>query len=220
MIKKPEACIFDLDGVIVDTSWYHYKAWQRLAASLSIQFGEEENQQLKGLSRHDSMHKILEMGGRTMSEQQIQRLTDRKNEWYQEYIADLSPDNILEGIRPFLDELEDNDIRKAIGSSSKNAQQILEALQLTHRFDAVVDGDAVKNAKPDPEIFLRAAELLGVSPDACIVFEDAASGVKAANRAGMKSVGVGDKHFLIDADAVIPSFKNMTLDNILALLEK
>src|SRR5699024_11017875 len=127
-------------------------------------------------------------------------------------------DDILEGILPFLDELDDKNIKKAIGSSSKNAKRILQSLELTDRFDAVIDGNAVKNAKPDPEIFIRAAASLHVSEERCIVFEDAASGVEAANRAAMKSVGVGEQTHLNEADAVISSFKDVTLDSILKTL--
>lgn len=219
-MDRPAACIFDLDGVIVDTAHYHFKAWQRLAHSLDIDFTETENQQLKGLSRRKSLQSILDMGQQSVSEEQFQQLMDRKNSWYQEYIADLSPREILEGIPSFLDELEQKGIKMAIGSSSKNAKRILKALKLTHRFGAIIAGASVKKTKPDPEVFLNGAEELGVSPQYCIVFEDAASGVEAANRAGMTSVGVGREDYLSEADVVIPSFKNMSLDKILVLLKK
>lgn len=217
-MNKPEACIFDLDGVIVETAHYHFIAWQRLAHSLALKFTEKENQQLKGLSRRKSLLKILEMGDKSLSEDKMQELMDRKNGWYLEHISNLSPDEILEGIPAFMNELDRKEIKMGIGSSSKNARRILEALQLTHRFGAIIDGASVTSTKPHPEVFLNGAEQLGVSPKRCIVFEDAASGVEAANRADMKSVGVGEKEYLDEADAVIPSFKNMTLDKVLALL--
>jgi beta-phosphoglucomutase len=219
-MKKPAACIFDLDGVIVETSHYHFLAWQRLAHSLDIPFTERENQQLKGLSRRKSLQRILEMRDKSLPEEEFQRLMDRKNGWYQEYISNLSPEGILIGIPSFLDELEEKGIKKAIGSSSKNAKYILMELELTHRFGAIVDGTSVKKTKPHPEVFLKGAKMLEVSPDRCIVFEDAASGVEAANRAEMKSVGVGKKEHFNNADAVIPSFRNMSLSKVLKLLEK
>lgn len=219
-MKEPKACLFDLDGVIVDTAHYHYKAWRRLAASLSIPFTEKENEQLKGLSRRKSIMKILDMGDKSLPEEQIEELMEKKNGWYRDYIAELGPDEILEGIPGFLDELEQKNIKKGIGSSSKNAKYILETLGLTHRFGAIIDGASVRNTKPHPEVFLKGAEQLGVEPGDCIVFEDAASGVEAANRAGMASVGVGDARYLSDADTVIPSFEGMTLHKILRQLEK
>lgn len=218
-MHKPLACIFDLDGVIVDTSYYHFKAWQRLAKSLSIPFDEDDNQQLKGLSRRASLLKILEIGQKTVPEKEFQLLMDRKNGWYQEYISQLKQDNVLDGILPFLDELENKNIKKAIGSSSKNAKRILRALELTDRFGAIIDGNVIKNAKPDPEVFLRGAAAFNVKEKECIVFEDAASGIEAANRAGMSSVGVGKEYHLNDADTVIPSFREISLKDILKLLE-
>lgn len=218
-MQQPVACIFDLDGVIVDTAHYHFKAWQRLAESLSIPFTEEENKQLKGLSRRKSIQIILDLGDKSLPESEIKELMNKKNGWYQDYISTLTPDNILPGIIVFLDELEAKGIKKAIGSSSKNAKHILESIDLTQRFGAIVDGASVDKTKPHPEVFLKGAKALGVDPSACIVFEDAASGVEAANRGGMWSVGVGDEQYLSDADAVIPSFKNMTLNKILALLK-
>lgn len=218
-MNKQIACIFDLDGVIVDTSYYHFKAWQRLADSLSIPFDEADNQQLKGRSRRASLQKLLEIGQQTVPDREFKQLMDRKNGWYQDSVSGLERDDILAGILPFLDELDDKNIKKAIGSSSKNAKRILQSLELTDRFEAVIDGNAITNAKPNPEIFVRAATSMNVPEEECIVFEDAASGVEAANRAGMKSVGVGEKQHLNKADAVIPSFKGITPDYILKKLD-
>lgn len=218
-MQQPEACIFDLDGVIVDTARYHFKAWQRLAESLSIPFSEEENKHLKGLSRRKSIKKILDIGNKSLPESTIRELMDKKNNWYQDSISQLTPEDILPGIPEFLDELEEKSIKKAIGSSSKNAKFILQSIGLTHRFGAIIDGGSVNQTKPHPEVFLKGAEKLGAEPSECIVFEDAASGVEAANRGGMWSVGVGDEQYLSEADTVIPSFKNMTLNKIMALLK-
>ena len=218
-MQEPAACIFDLDGVIVDTAHYHFKAWQRLAELLSVPFTEEENKQLKGLSRRKSIQKILDMGNKSLPEKEIKELMEKKNGWYQDYISKLGPANILPGVSAFLDELEEKNIPKGIGSSSKNAKYILESLELTDRFGAIIDGASVEQTKPHPEVFLKGAQKLGVQPSDCIVFEDAASGVKAANRGGMWSVGVGDAEYLGEADAVISSFNNMTLNKILTLLK-
>lgn len=218
-MNRIKACIFDLDGVIVDTARYHFKAWQRLARSLSISFTEDDNHQLRGLSRRKSLLKILALDNRSLPEDKFRELMDRKNQWYQEYIADLDSSEILPGILPFLDELEDENIQMAIGSSSKNAKRILRAVGLTRRFGAIIDGTSVENTKPDPEVFLKGASRLGVPAEQCIVFEDAVHGVQAAQTAGMYSVGVGNPEQLGEADAVISSFKNHSLKDILALLK-
>lgn len=219
-MQKPAACIFDLDGVIVDTAHYHFKAWQRLAESIGVPFTQEDNKQLKGLSRRKSIQKILDIGDKSLPESAIRDLMDKKNSWYQDYVSELGPADILPGVESFLKELEQKNIKKVIGSSSKNAPYILESLELTERFGAIIDGASVEKTKPHPEVFLKGAEKMGAEPADCIVFEDAASGVEAANRAGMWSVGVGDKRYLDEADAVIPSFKNMSLNKILELLKK
>lgn len=213
------ACIFDLDGVIVDTARYHFKAWQRLAHSLEIPFTEDDNHKLRGLSRRKSLKIILQMGDRILPEDRIQELMVRKNSWYQEYISELDSSEILEGVPAILDELEAENIKMAIGSSSKNAKRILKAIGLTHRFGAIVDGASVQNTKPDPEVFLKGAKQLGVDPPKCIVFEDAVHGVHAAQRAGMYSVGIGSPEHLGEADAVIPSFKGRSFNDIRELLK-
>ncbi|HKK44652.1 MAG TPA: beta-phosphoglucomutase [Balneolaceae bacterium] len=206
----PAACIFDLDGVIVETAHSHYKAWKKLADTLNIPFGKEQNEALKGVSRRKSLEKILAMGNKSISEERFQKLMDQKNKWYQEDIANLTPDDILEGIPEFLGALKKMGIKLAIGSSSKNTKYIMDYLQINDLFDAVIDGTMVTHTKPDPEVFLRGAEALGVSPSDCIVFEDAISGVQAAKAGGMKCVGVGSEENLGEADLVIQTFKGLT----------
>lgn len=206
----PKACIFDLDGVIVETAHYHYKAWKRLADTLDIPFGKEENESLKGVSRKRSLEKILALGDKTISDERFQKLMDQKNDWYQEYIATLTPEDILEGIPEFLEELKKMGVKLAIGSSSKNAPYIMDYLQINELFEAVVDGTKVSKTKPNPEVFLKGADALGVEPSECIVFEDAISGVRAAKAGGMKCVGVGTEENLGEADLVIQTFKGLT----------
>jgi len=206
----PDACIFDLDGVIVETSDAHFKAWQRLGETLGISFGEEFNEQLKGVSRRKSIEKILAIDDRELTEAEIQRLMDKKNSWYQDAIAELTPDDILDGVPAFLASLEEMGIPLGIGSSSKNAQYIIDYLQLNNTFGVIIDGTKVENTKPDPEVFLKGAKALNADPANTIVFEDAASGVEAANNGGFMSVGVGSDEYLGDADLVISNFIGLT----------
>ncbi len=211
---NPDACIFDLDGVIVETSDAHFKAWQRLAESLGISFGEEFNEQLKGVSRRKSIEKILALDDRQLPEEEIQRLMDKKNGWYQDAIAELTPEDVLEGVPGFLESLQEMEIPVGIGSSSKNAQYIIDYLQLNDTFEVIIDGTKVENTKPDPEVFLKGAKALNADPSKTIVFEDASSGVEAANNGGFVSVGVGSEEYLVDADLVIPDFIGLTPEKL------
>lgn len=212
-----KACIFDLDGVIVDTVPAHYVAWKSIADELGIPFNEEDNEQLKGVSRIQSMKNILAMGNRTMTDDEIIVLTEKKNKVYVDIISKMTPQDILPGVNKFLELLEQNGIPKAIGSSSKNTPTILEAVGLQNRFDAIVDGNSVTHSKPDPEVFLKGAALLGFKPKECLVFEDAISGVAAAIAGGMKCIGVGEEEILGDAGLVVPDMTNVdlkTLENL------
>ena len=175
-----KACIFDLDGVIVDTAKYHYLAWKDLADKLGFNFTIEHNERLKGVSRMDSLEILLEIGDISLTAEEKERYAHEKNELYRSYILKMERDEILPGILPFLDELKANDIKIALGSASKNAGTILEKVGITQYFDAIVDGTKVSKAKPDPQVFLLGAELLNVEPKDCIVFEDAEAGVEAA----------------------------------------
>jgi beta-phosphoglucomutase len=188
--------LFDLDGVIVDTAVFHFQAWRRLAQKLGGDFTEEQNEQLKGVSRVDSLKKIIEWTGATVSDEEFQTLMVEKNEWYLELVQGLGPDDALPGALNFLQTAYDQGIKIALGSASKNAPMILEKLGITPLFTAIIDGNNVVNGKPHPEVFLKGAEALGLEPSECVVFEDSIAGVQAAKKGGMSSVGIGDAETL------------------------
>ncbi|WP_372755632.1 beta-phosphoglucomutase [Labilibaculum sp.] len=200
------ACIFDLDGVVVDTAKYHYIAWKRIANDLGFDFTEEDNERLKGVSRMTSLDILLEIGGVKLDQETKLKLADKKNKNYLEYILKMTPEEILPGVKDFFKELKSKNIKIALGSASKNAMTILNQLELTNYFDAIVDGTHVSKAKPDPEVFLKGSELLKVTPANCVVFEDAEAGVEAAINGGMKCVGIGSPEVLGKANKVIPGF--------------
>jgi beta-phosphoglucomutase len=206
-----EACIFDLDGVIVDTAKYHFLAWKRLSDQLGIHFTEEDNERLKGVSRMASLDIILELGNIKANENLKYEYATLKNNWYVDYIKKMTPDEILPGCVNFLKELRRAGIRVAVGSASKNTPMILERVGILDLFDAVADGNNVRKAKPDPEVFLKAAEMVGVKPDKCIVFEDAVAGVQAALNAGMFCIGIGSPVILEKAHFVVPGLKEINL---------
>jgi len=208
---KISACIFDLDGVVVDTAKYHYIAWKSLANELGFDFTEEDNERLKGVSRMTSLDILLEIGGVELDEKTKLELADKKNKNYVEFILKMTPDEILPGVKDFFNELKAERVKIALGSASKNAMTILNQLELTDYFDAVVDGTHVSNAKPDPEVFLKGAELLGFSPSECIVFEDAEAGVEAAINGNMRCVGIGSPEVLGKANIVVPGFVGFTM---------
>jgi beta-phosphoglucomutase len=200
-----KAFIFDLDGVIVDTAKFHFLAWKRLAAELGFEFSEEHNEKLKGVSRMTSLEILLDVGGITKSMEEKEILARKKNEWYVEYINRLTPADILPGAFDLLMYLQREKILIGLGSASKNARNILQHIGLLSFFDSVVDGFKVSNAKPDPEVFLKASQELKTKPADCIVFEDAIAGVEAAHNAGMKCVGVGQPDILSEAEWVVPN---------------
>ena len=206
-MKKEIAFIFDLDGVIVDTAKYHYLAWRNLANTLGFDFTEEQNELLKGVSRVKSLEILLSIGKVILSEEKKQVLLLQKNKEYLEYVYKMTSEEILPGVNDLLNFLEINDIKYALGSASKNAPLILEKVGLLNRFTAIVDGNDVSKAKPDPEVFLIGAKKLGVNPENCVVVEDAIAGIEAANAAKMISIGIGDSSVLHEADYV---FKDMT----------
>lgn len=203
--------IFDLDGVIVDTAKYHFKAWKSLADELGIHFDETLNEELKGVSRVDSLHKILNWGGLTISEDEFNAFLVSKNEDYLKYIDNMNTDEILPDVCRVLDYLKSKGCAIALGSASKNAVKILTKVGLLHYFDVIVDGNSVSKAKPNPEVFLKAADLLGVYPKQCVVFEDAIAGIEAANVAEMYAIGVGDSQILKNADVVFNDFTKLTV---------
>jgi len=207
-----KGCIFDLDGVIVDTARYHFLAWKKLADQLNIAFTENDNERLKGVSRMDSLEIILEIGKVRLTGEMKRKYAQLKNEWYVGYISRMTPDEILPGSIEFINEIKGAGIRTAIGSASKNTPMILERLGIKYLFDAVADGNSVEKAKPDPEVFLAAARMISVNPGDCVVFEDAAAGVQAALNAGMTCVGIGSERILKEAHYIVPGLYEMNLE--------
>ncbi|MGI9531898.1 beta-phosphoglucomutase [Lutimonas sp.] len=217
MSKK--AIIFDLDGVIVDTAKYHYLAWRELAIQLGFDFTEAQNEQLKGVSRVRSLEILLDLGNVSLEEEEKTKLLIEKNNQYLEYIAEMDHSEILPGIDDLLHYLKLNKVPFSLGSASKNARLILETLELLDLFDAIVDGNDVSTAKPDPEVFLIAAQKLGVDPENCIVIEDAQAGIEAANKANMLSIGIGDEKVLQDANYILNDTSELTIDFIQKLID-
>lgn len=209
-----KACLFDLDGVLVDTAKYHYLAWKRLADEFGFEFTEEHNERLKGVSRMASLDILLEIGGLQLEESEKIQLAERKNSWYFEYISKMDPSEILPGALSLLQECRDEGIRIALGSASKNAMTILQNTNLTSYFDAIIDGTVTTSAKPDPEVFLLGAKELGIPEAECVVFEDAEAGIEAAIRAGMRTVGIGSAATLGKANLVIPSLRDMSVQRL------
>ena len=187
MIK---AVIFDLDGVIVSTDDCHYRAWKKIADEEGIYFDREINNRLRGVSRMASLDIVLERADKEYSESEKQALAERKNNYYKELICELTPNDILPGAMETLERLKENGIKIAIGSSSKNTPIILKQIGLENFFDAVSDGNNITHSKPDPEVFLKAAEMLKIAPKDCMIVEDADAGIAAGKRAGMKTLSV------------------------------
>ncbi|MEL6812278.1 MAG: beta-phosphoglucomutase [Bacteroidota bacterium] len=210
MVKK--GFIFDLDGVIVDTASYHYLAWKKLAESIGVSFSEEQNEQLKGVSRVRSLEKILAWGNKEISQDLFMELMAKKNQDYLDYVSKMTEAEILPDVTRVLNFLQELQQGVALGSASKNARNILKKVMLIDHFEAIVDGTDVTKAKPDPEVFLKAAELLSISPNNCIVFEDSVAGIQAANSAGMISIGIGSSSVLHEADHVFSDFTQMSKD--------
>lgn len=204
MLEQMKGAIFDLDGVIVDTAKYHFLAWRSLAEELGFVFTEEDNERLKGVSRMRSLDILLEIGGLTFSEDEKLAMADKKNRLYVDYISRLDESELLPGVRTYLQSLREQGIGIALGSASKNAEFILDKLNITGLFDVIIDGNKVSKAKPDPEVFVKACEELKLTPAECVVFEDAEAGVEAGKAAGMQVVGIGSPEILKLADYVVP----------------
>ncbi|EKQ69440.1 beta-phosphoglucomutase [Leptolyngbyaceae cyanobacterium JSC-12] len=211
-----QAVIFDLDGVITDTSEFHYQGWQRLADEVGIPFNREMNESLRGVSRRESLQRIL--NGRSVSAIQFQEMMDRKNRYYLELIRTITPDQLLPGVADLLTELRDAGIKIALGSSSKNAPEVLHRLGIVDYMDAIADGNSVTQSKPAPDVFLHAARQLGIAPEHCVVIEDAASGIEAAIRAGMWAVGLGSVERVKDAHVMFPSLAGVHWADLLDCL--
>ncbi|PLR86841.1 beta-phosphoglucomutase [Bacillus canaveralius] len=204
MNKPLEAVIFDLDGVITDTAEYHYLAWKALADQLGIPFSRQFNEELKGISRMDSLEKILTHGGKQarFSSEEKDQLAAKKNEHYLNLINRITPADLLPGIWKFVADINAAGVKLGIASASKNAMTVLEALGIREQFDIIVDARTICHGKPDPEIFITAAKLLEAEPSACIGIEDATAGVEAIKAAGMFAIAIGPKEQFEKADLV------------------
>jgi len=208
-LTEMKGAIFDLDGVIVDTAKYHYLAWRWLANQQGFDFTEADNERLKGVSRTRSLDILLEIGGVAASDEERREMAERKNAKYVAYISKLDKSELLPGAKAYIQALRARGVRIALGSASKNAMAILGRLGIAGLFDAIVDGTKTSAAKPNPEVFLLAAEELGLKPEACIVFEDAPAGVQAAKAADMRVVGIGKPGSLPKADFVVASLDGL-----------
>jgi beta-phosphoglucomutase len=212
------AAIFDLDGVIVDTAKYHYLAWKRLANELGFDFTEQDNEQLKGVSRMASLEILLNIGNiKNLSQQEKEKLAQKKNDWYVDYIAQITPLEILPGFLDLFKFLKSNHIKVAVGSASKNARTILSKIGLINLFDTVVDGNRITKAKPDPQVFTKAADDMDIPYNLCVVFEDAEAGIEAAINAGMKCVGIGTPILLRKANIVVQSLDQLDFNEVINL---
>jgi len=209
------AVIFDLDGVIVSTDEYHYQAWKQISDQENINFDRKINERLRGVSRMESLEIILSHSDKNYSENEKSQLAQRKNEIYCELLNKLSPNDILPGVISLLLGLIARNIKVAIGSSSKNTPFILDQIGLAKNFDAIADGNSIKSSKPDPEVFLLAAKMLGVKPEECAVIEDAKAGIDAAKTAGMMAVGVGSAANCVNADMKLNDLTELDIEQLL-----
>ena len=198
--------IFDLDGVIVDTAKYHFLSWKKIGNEFDFELTHELNEQLKGVSRTDSLKKILNWAGVSVSAEKFEELATRKNADYLLYVEKMEENEVLPGVKSFIEKAKKENIKIALGSASKNARLILEKIGLISYFDAIIDGNDVSKAKPDPEVFILAAQKLGIPNENCVVFEDAEAGIQAAKSAGMKAIGIGSPDILKQADSVFSDF--------------
>jgi beta-phosphoglucomutase len=209
-----KACIFDLDGVIVDTARYHYLAWKRLADGLGYHLTEAENERLKGVSRMQSLEIVLDLAGVSLNQEHKELLADKKNIWFNEYVDGMTPEEIFPGVKDLIRELKVGGIKVGLASSSKNAVTVLHKLEMENEFETIVDGTMITHTKPDPEIFLLTARRMKVDPSSCVVVEDAEAGVDAALAAGMKCIGVGSAVLLKRADKVFSKTSDIKFSTV------
>lgn len=207
------AFLFDLDGVLTDTSEFHFQAWQRLAREEGLPFSRQDNEALRGVGRRESLDLILK--GRRISEAAAEKWMERKNQYYMDLVRTMTSVNWLPGALELLNEIYRAGLKTAIVSSSKNTSLVLERLQLKIPLDAVVDGSMVSRSKPEPDLFLKAAELLRLAPADCLVVEDAAAGIEAGRRAGMRTLGLGPPERVGGANLILPDLSEARLDQIL-----
>lgn len=210
--------VFDLDGVITDTAKYHYIAWKELAAEIGIEIDLKFNEQLKGISRMDSLERILTLGNKNDAYTEVEKeaLATKKNTHYVQLLQSLTPDDLLPGVKTFLDEAKAKNIPCAIASASKNAPFILDKLGIMQDFDTIVDPATLKKGKPDPEIFIQAALALGIEPAEAVGFEDAQAGIDGIKAAGMYAVGVYSGEELHGADVIVEKLTDLNIDELLA----
>jgi beta-phosphoglucomutase len=208
--------IFDLDGVLTDTAEYHYRGWKRLADEEGIPFTRDDNEHLRGIPRRESLMLILK--GRTYPEEKIQEMMERKNSYYLEFIREVSSKDLLPGARELLEEIRLVGLKSALGSASKNARDVIRRLGISDLLDAISDGSSVERQKPAPDLFLHAARLLNLKPEECVVVEDAAAGIEAARAGGFRTLGLGPRERVGDADVVFDSLKGVMLAVVLNLL--
>ena len=213
-MSRIKGCIFDLDGVIVDTAHYHYLAWKRLAEELGYPLTKQDNEQLKGVSRMESLERIMALAGIRLHKREKEELADKKNTWFREYIEAMTPGEIFPGVKQLIHDLRSGGMKIGLASSSKNAKSVVKLLEIESEFQAVVDGNMITHTKPHPEIFLITAEKLGVVPAACVVIEDAAAGVEAALAAGMKCIGIGSSLLLQKAHKVFSKTADVKLSTL------
>jgi beta-phosphoglucomutase len=213
-MQRPKAIIFDLDGVLTDTSEYHYQSWKRLADEEGIPFTRQENDEhLRGVSRKESLTYLLK--GRKVPDAQFQEMMDRKNRYYNEMIKKMTPKDLVEGGRQLLEEIRQAGIKIAVASGSKNAHTVLDLLQIMDLLDAVADGNSVSNSKPAPDIFVYAAGMVRIPTSQCLVVEDADAGIESAKAGGMQAVGIGPAERFHRADKVLPSLANKHLQDLI-----
>ncbi len=209
--------IFDLDGVLTDTAEYHYRGWKRLADEEGLPFSRDDNEHLRGIARRESLMLILK--GRIYPEEKVLEMMERKNNYYLEFIHEISPRDLLPGARELLEEIRKASLKSALGSASKNAAEVIERLGISDLLDAVSDGNSVEKQKPAPDLFLHAARQLAFRPDECVVVEDATAGIAAARAGGFHTVGLGPLERVGDAEVVFDSLADVQLNTILALLQ-
>lgn len=207
-----KAVIFDLDGVICYTDEYHYQAWKRIADQEHIYFDREINNRLRGVSRMESLEIILEKADRVYTQEEKNALAEQKNTYYRELLGQMTPADLPEETKEVLHTLRQEGLKLAIGSSSKNTRLILDRIGLGDFFDAISDGNNIVNTKPDPEVFLKAAQMLGLPPQDCLVVEDAQAGILAAHRGGFRNAAVGD--------ARMSEFAQIKMDSLAQLPEQ
>lgn len=216
MASSIKGFIFDLDGVITDTAEYHYRGWQRLAEEEGLAFTRDDNEQLRGIPRRESLLLILK--DRQYPEDKILEMMERKNNYYLEFIREISPRDLLPGAKELLEEIRAAGLKNALGSASKNATEVLDRLGIRSLFDAISDGHSVERQKPAPDLFLHAAGQLGLTPDESVVVEDAEAGIEAARAGGFRSIGLGPWERVGKAEAVFPSLSGVHLEDILTAL--